>query len=97
MVSISGKLFCLMVKYLCVNYLKQLNISHDDKGGKSAFITTMYVIIVPVIEWVFPCLQGKMTILAWVAALSSVLGLYLLSGCAEESCIDTNLGVYVCI
>ena len=57
----------------------------------------MYVIIVPVIEWVFPCLQGKMTILAWVAALSSVLGLYLLSGCAEESCIDTNLGIYVCM
>jgi drug/metabolite transporter (DMT)-like permease len=36
-------------------------------GGKSAFITTCYVLVVPIIEWVFPCLLGKMTTLSWAA------------------------------
>ena len=36
-------------------------------GGKCAFITTMYVIVVPVISYLAPCLTNKMTKMAWVA------------------------------
>jgi len=62
-------------------------------GGKCAFITTMYVIVVPVISYLAPCLTNKMTKMAWVAAFASVFGLYLLSGCAEQDCIHSSLGM----
>ena len=38
-------------------------------GGKCAFITTMYVIVVPVISYLAPCLTNKMTKMAWVAGM----------------------------
>jgi len=55
-------------------------------GGQSAFITSMYVIAVPVIEWILPCAKGHMTPIAWMAAFASIVGVYLLSGCTEQSC-----------
>lgn len=39
-------------------------------GGQAAFITSMYVIAVPMIEWLFPCLHGRMTPLAWIASIA---------------------------
>ena len=63
-----------------------------SKGGKSSFITSMYVVIIPILEWLLPCIKGRMTPLAWTASVASLLGLYLLSGCAEQSCIGSQIG-----
>jgi drug/metabolite transporter (DMT)-like permease len=55
-------------------------------GGQSAFITSLYVVAVPTIEYLFPNLGGHMTIITWIAAFLSVVGVYLLSGCTEDAC-----------
>lgn len=34
-----------------------------------------------------------MSYLAWFAALLSIFGLYLLSGCVEENCMHSSTGV----
>ncbi|MBQ6262690.1 MAG: DMT family transporter [Clostridia bacterium] len=46
-------------------------------AGKAGFITAMYILLVPVIGFIF--LKKKNTWLAWVAVLLGVLGMYLLS------------------
>lgn len=57
-------------------------------AGKTGFITGMYVVIVPIAEYIFPCFHLKLTWQAGFAVISSMIGLYLLSGCAEqEQCI----------
>lgn len=55
-------------------------------GGQSAFITSLYVVAVPTIEYLFPYLGGHMTMITWIAAFLSVIGVYLLSGCTENAC-----------
>lgn len=58
-------------------------------AGKTGFITGMYVVFVPLTEYFVPCMTAQLTIHSWIAALMSMFGLYLLSGCAEQ---DTCLG-----
>lgn len=53
-------------------------------AGKTGFITGMYVIFVPIAEYVLPHYQTSISWLVWFAALTSLFGLYLLSGCAEQ-------------
>ncbi len=62
-------------------------------AGKTAFITGMFVIFVPITEWILPCMHGTITLRSWLAAAVSVAGLYLLSGCAEaEICFGDAIG-----
>jgi drug/metabolite transporter (DMT)-like permease len=53
-------------------------------AGKTGFITGMYVIFVPLVEYFFPYFHMKMHWSSLAAAILSLLGLYLLSGCAEQ-------------
>jgi drug/metabolite transporter (DMT)-like permease len=54
-------------------------------ANRAGFILGMYVVFVPLLEWTIPTLRRQITPRAWVAVLSSVVGLYLLSGCAEAA------------
>jgi drug/metabolite transporter (DMT)-like permease len=55
-------------------------------AGKTAFITGMYVIFVPMIEYaLIPKYRENMNIISVIAVLLSLIGLYLLSGCAEDA------------
>jgi drug/metabolite transporter (DMT)-like permease len=58
-------------------------------AGKTAFITGMYVVFVPLVEFVFiPKYRENFTLFSVVAVLLALVGLYLLSGCVEsEVCI----------
>lgn len=53
-------------------------------AGKTGFITGMYVVFVPIVEYFLPLFHNSLTVGSWIAALMSLVGLYLLSGCAEQ-------------
>jgi drug/metabolite transporter (DMT)-like permease len=53
-------------------------------AGKTGFITGMYVVFVPIFEHFLPQFHSSLTLASWIAALTSLVGLYLLSGCAEQ-------------
>lgn len=57
-------------------------------AGKTAFIDNMYVVFVPIIVYFIPGLSNGINVRTWIAAITSFIGLYFLSGCAEaEVCI----------
>jgi drug/metabolite transporter (DMT)-like permease len=61
--------------------------------GKTGFITGMYVVVVPIVEWFIPGRSQYMTARSWVAAIVSVVGMYFLSGCAStSSCLEGDVG-----
>lgn len=53
-----------------------IELTHS--ASKSGFITGMYTILVPFIAWIV--LKKKTNLFTWIAAVLSVIGLYLLSG-----------------
>eukprot|EP01039_Chlorochromonas_danica_P008315 gene8315-9167_t len=56
-------------------------------AGKTGFITGMYVVIVPIAEYIIPGFNPQLGIRAWSAVGMSFVGLFLLSGCAgHEKC-----------
>ena len=55
-------------------------------AGKAAFYTALYVIGVPIVEWCLPGFGAKLTWRVWTSAVVSVVGTYLLSGCATDAC-----------
>lgn len=54
-------------------------------ANRAGFIVGMYVVFVPFVETCVPGMQTKLTSRAIVAALMSLFGLYLMSGCAEAA------------
>eukprot|EP01038_Epipyxis_sp_PR26KG_P014858 gene14858-19973_t len=65
-----------------------------ETAGKVGFITGMSVVFVPITEWIIPCLGGIFLWRTLAAAIVATVGLYLVSGCATESCIiQTSEGV----
>lgn len=62
-------------------------------AGKTGFITGMYVVFVPMVEYLIPCYNTSIDLVASIAALASLFGLYLLCGCAEQqTCIGGAIG-----
>eukprot|EP01038_Epipyxis_sp_PR26KG_P004390 gene4390-6208_t len=62
-------------------------------AGKVGFITGMYVVVVPIVEWIIPGFGAELNYVSFVAAIVSVIGLYLISGCAEaDVCIGGAFG-----
>ena len=49
-------------------------------AGKTAFITGMYVIFVPIVEWALPGFGLKLSKRVWISAVISLLGMFFLSG-----------------
>lgn len=63
-------------------------------ANRAGFIVGMYVVFVPIAESCIPGLNSKLTPRAWVAAFMSLVGLYLMSGCAEvEVCMGGAFGI----
>lgn len=71
-----------------------VNVSAD----KTSFIIGMYVVLVPVVTWLVPALgegegEGAVSFWSWISIGFSMVGLYLLSGCAEEQvCVGGAMG-----
>lgn len=62
-------------------------------AGKTGFITGMFVVFVPLVEYIFiPKYRGNMTLTLLGAVSLSFAGLYLLSGCMEqEVCLGSAI------
>ena len=81
---VSGGAICGLC--LCVAaYLQQLGITLGTPSGKSAFITSLYIILVPVFS-IF--LKKRVKLIVWISAFLSIVGLYFL-------CMDSSYGVQV--
>ena len=59
--------------------LQQIGLS-TVSAGKTAFITGMYVIFVPIVEWALPGFGLKLSKRVWISAIISLLGMFFLSG-----------------
>lgn len=76
-VVLTGGLFCGLA-YTAGTTLQQIGILHTTVG-KAGFITTLYIIFVPILG-IF--LKRKVSGVVWIGAVMAALGLYLL--CMEE-------------
>jgi drug/metabolite transporter (DMT)-like permease len=62
-------------------------------ANRAGFIVGMYVVFVPIAETCVPGLKSKLTARAMIAAVMSLVGLYLMSGCAEAAvCMGGAIG-----
>ncbi len=77
MVGLAGGLFLFIA-----SNLQQFGVEMTDSAGKSAFITGLYTVLVPIIAFVF--MKKKTSILIWIGAVFSVVGLYLLCMTGSE-------------
>ena len=57
-------------------------------AGKTSFITGMYVVFVPILEYFTPGFGTQLSVTTWIAALTSLGGLFLLSGCGEAQVLN---------
>ena len=62
--------------------LQQIGLS-TVSAGKTAFITGMYVIFVPIVEWALPGFGLKLNWRVWASAVVSLLGMFYLSGTSK--------------
>ena len=72
--------------------LQQLSLVYIT-ATKAAFITSLYVIATPIFEHFFFDRDHVLPLRTWVAAALSVIGTYLLTGCAQTNNIWTAFGV----
>lgn len=49
-------------------------------AGKAAFIAGLFVIVIPIMEYMLPGGETRISKLTWIAALTSGMGMYFLSG-----------------
>lgn len=80
MVWIGG--ICCGIALCGASLLQQMGIQHTTVG-KAGFITTLYIIIVPLVELLF---GKKIAKKIWIGAVMAVIGLYLL-------CINENFSI----
>lgn len=72
--------------------LQQLSLVYIT-ATKAAFITSLYVIATPIFEHFFFDRDHLLPWKTWAAALLSVIGTYLLTGCAQATDIWTAIGI----
>lgn len=69
--------------------LQQIGLS-TVSAGKTAFITGMYVIFVPIVEWALPGFGLRLNWRVWASAVISLLGMFYLSGDSQPANFNTG-------
>lgn len=64
--------------------LNQLGLCSID-AGKSAFLSSLYVVITPLIQYVLQGSKANLTIHTWYSAVVCLIGTYLLSGASLDT------------
>ena len=77
-ISILGGVVCGLCLF-CASSLQQIGIQYTSVG-KAGFLTTLYIIMVPIIGIFF---KRKASVVVWLGAILSVIGMYLL--CVSET------------
>jgi len=76
--TIKGGIVCGICLF-CASSLQQMGLQYTSVG-KAGFLTTLYIILVPIIGIFF---RKKASIMVWLGAILSVIGMYLL--CVSET------------
>lgn len=77
-VTITGGVVCGLCLFVASS-LQQFGIQYTSVG-KAGFLTTLYIILVPIIGIFF---KRKASVMVWIGAILSVIGMYLL--CVSET------------
>jgi drug/metabolite transporter (DMT)-like permease len=77
-VTITGGVVCGLCLF-AASSLQQVGIQYTSVG-KAGFLTTLYIILVPIIGIFF---KKKASVMVWIGAILSVIGMYLL--CVSET------------
>jgi drug/metabolite transporter (DMT)-like permease len=62
-------------------------------AGISGFYMSSFVIFVPIVEWILSGFGESISVYSWIAAVIGMIGLFLLSGCAETSCFSVGIPI----
>lgn len=87
-----GGLICGGLLFIATS-LQQFGLSDGTDAGKAAFITALYVIIVPIMSLL---LRKNSPINAWCAVVIAVIGFYLLCVKSDFSIAPSDLTVFLC-
>lgn len=82
--AVRGGVVCGLCLFVASS-LQQFGIQHTSVG-KAGFLTTLYIILVPIIGIFF---KRKISVIVWIGAVLSVVGMYLL--CVSET-MSINIG-----
>ncbi len=80
---------CCGLALMFASSIQQIAIVYTT-AGKAGFITAMYVLLVPLIGWIF--LRRKLRPIIWLCVVGAVVGLYLLCIPAESGFGNINKG-----
>ena len=83
-IALRGGVVCGLCLFVASS-LQQFGIQHTSVG-KAGFLTTLYIILVPIIGIFF---KRKVSVIVWIGAVLSVVGMYLL--CVSET-MNINIG-----
>lgn len=83
-IALRGGVVCGLCLFVASS-LQQFGIQHTSVG-KAGFLTTLYIILVPIIGIFF---KRKVSVIVWIGAVLSVVGMYLL--CVSET-MSINIG-----
>ncbi len=79
--TLKAGLICGLFLFIA-STLQQYGVEITQSAGKSGFITGLYMVLVPIVGFLF--LKKKTSPLTWLGAIVSVVGLYLLCMTGEE-------------
>lgn len=77
-ITVTGGMICGLCLFIASS-LQQFGIQYTSVG-KAGFLTTLYIILVPIIGIFF---KKKASVMVWIGAVLSVIGMYLL--CVSET------------
>ncbi|MBQ7314906.1 MAG: DMT family transporter [Clostridia bacterium] len=89
---IGGALSGVMVAVATV--LQQAGMNAGTDGGKAAFITTLYVVVVPVLGFAFFGRRSPLHV--WIGVLVSVVGFFLLCITEDFTVVWSDMSVFGC-
>ncbi len=94
--SYNSQLFFWGIIGGCATYLASILV-HIGMAtvsvGEAGFLTGMYVVFVPVVEYITPGFGTHLTWKSWLAVVLCAIGLYFISGCADqEQCLGDAMG-----
>ena len=85
---------CVMGLFLTAGYAFQTLGLERTSASNAGFITGLFVVITPLLGWVF--LRDRLPRIAWAGALGSAAGLYLLSGAGGDFTLRGDGLVLLC-
>ena len=85
---VSGALLCLACN------LQQIGISMGASAGKASFLTSTYIVIVPILE--FFVFKKKIRIPVWIGVALAMIGLYMMCLAGMDRLVPSDIYMLLC-